>query len=1008
MALTIYVLGDIPTFSAVLNAVAMVWQTGMMSGPGLGLGAAAGLGLLVTLAVLLMKAPIAMATGGSSGPGSFAIILILIIVYSVGSQPVTVQIEDVYTGTATTVANVPFAVAVPGSIISTITRSVALKMETGFSTVDGNYIALTSDGFASPLQLMLSMRGGKYGLPDADPFLTANLKVFVLDCVARRPGFDAKAFAQQNIPGIADPISYITSPGVYGGGLTDIFSPANPSGIGTDCTTAATNLKNSMANFVAPGSVSGMAGFINANMNKRASPNTAIPNSYSPGDIEHVHAQLINGIWGSSQDAQSFMLTALTSAHISDSYNCALSNTSIATYVQCTTVMTQAMEQWKIDSAGSATGFTKSMVPAMTVLLAIFYAFSPIMFVFAMMTGAHGLSILTKYLLFGLWSQTWLPFAVVINFIAQVMVKNEFLRLAAVAPNGLNPATVPAFYDMLSIKLAIVSEMLAAVPLISMALLSGSVYGLTKIAGNMGKDHVDEKGAAPNTQETGALSSSGSMLSAPARSTHDYASNMTFTTGAEQNLASIGVGTALDNSIASNISKGHDKSVQASQQEQHVLSNVMGVTDSKSVYDKVGHTLLNSNNATAAASVKAAELLTHKSAASDETTRSLAGKIFAGASIKGSGEDSSSTDASGKPNKDNIVNKVMSSARRAMGVDAGTQISFSNDEKQKISDSIDKAQSTGRDESATNTNSVTDSTTSGQGTDKATQLQHALQAQDTSSIGLLRSEADKYSTAAQQAEARKNSMGTNTNIRSDRFVDQLRGTDDGQQHLLHMQSSVVSDAAMKEEYERRLPQVRQMLAPGPDREENAKAVAALETFAKHRDVEMANILTGGQMKAPVVGDMTDNTGFGTGSIMGAGAAASGSVNTATTNVGSGVAGAGALGHVKEGSFKVSKGAPAAPAAPGALSGNFGTRTTNAASHGGPSKEAVQALSVQKGNMSGNLDDGGETASQILHGEATVLTGGAVAIGAVGTAIGEAAAKGVIALKGMNADGSPRQ
>jgi hypothetical protein len=36
MALTIYTLGDIPTFTAVLNGVAMVFQQGFMTGPGLG------------------------------------------------------------------------------------------------------------------------------------------------------------------------------------------------------------------------------------------------------------------------------------------------------------------------------------------------------------------------------------------------------------------------------------------------------------------------------------------------------------------------------------------------------------------------------------------------------------------------------------------------------------------------------------------------------------------------------------------------------------------------------------------------------------------------------------------------------------------------------------------------------------------------------------------------------------------------------------------------------------
>lgn len=506
MGLTIYCLGDIPTFTSVLNAVGMVFQTGAFTGPGLGLGAAAGVGLLASLGVMLLAGgAVAMLKGSGGGIGNFAMLLVLIVVYSAGTRPVTLQVEDYYTGTATTVANIPFALAVPAAIISSVTRSVSNSMETAFSTTDGNAIALTSDGFTSPLQLMLSMRGGKYGLPDADPFLTANIKVFVLDCVAGSAGFDAQAYTKQNIPGIANPVAYITQPSVYHGGLTTIFSTANPAGIGSACADAAVNLQNKMNAFVAPGTAAPIAGYLNANMNKRASPNTAVPNVYSADDLVELHGKMINGVWGASQTAQDWMITALTAGAISDSYNCSLANSSLATYNQCTMTMTQAMEQWKVDAAGGATGFSKAMQPAMNILLAMFFGFAPLIFIFMMMAGAHGLGILVKFMFFGMWTQTWLPFAVVINYIGQVMVKNEFTRLAAAAPNGLNPATVPAFYDALSIKLAILSDMLAAVPLISMALLSGSVYGLTHVANNMGKDKVDEKGAAPHAQETGAV-----------------------------------------------------------------------------------------------------------------------------------------------------------------------------------------------------------------------------------------------------------------------------------------------------------------------------------------------------------------------------------------------------------------------------------------------------------------------------------------------------------------------
>jgi conjugal transfer mating pair stabilization protein TraG len=512
MPLTIYCLGDIPTFTAILNAVAMVFQSGMMTGPGMGLGAAAGVGLLASMGVMLLAGgAIAMFKGGG-GTGNWAMLLVLIVIYSVATQPMTLQIEDYYTGTATTVANVPFGVAVPGALVSSITNAVSTKMEVAFSTVDGNSIALSSDGFASPLQLMLSMRGGKYGLADADPFLAANIKIFVLDCVAGSTTFDPNAFSQQNT-GMNNPIAYITQPTVYHGGLTTIYSTGNPVGISSACADAATNLTNSINAFVGPGVNTGISKLLNANMNKAASPNVTVPGTYTADDLTNVHNKMI-GIWGASQTAQDWMITALTSAQISDSYNCALSYTSAATYSQCTTTMTSGMENWKIQAAGSASGFTKAMVPCMNILLAMFYGFSPIMFIFMLMTGAHGLGILVKFLFFGMWTQTWMPFAVVINYIGEVMVKAEFARLAAAAPAGLNPAILPAFYDTLSVKLAVISDMLASVPLISMGLLSGSVYGLTQIASNMGKEHIDSKGAAPNLQETGAVTKVGPAGSA--------------------------------------------------------------------------------------------------------------------------------------------------------------------------------------------------------------------------------------------------------------------------------------------------------------------------------------------------------------------------------------------------------------------------------------------------------------------------------------------------------------
>lgn len=588
MALTIYCLGDIPTFTGVLNALAMVWQTPMMSGAGLGLGAAAGLGLLVTLALLLVSAGVLAMIQGGGGINNWGILLILPVIYSVGSQPVTLQVEDYYTGTATAVANVPIAVAMPGAIISTVVRSVADKMETAFSTVDGNYISLSSDGFASPLQLMLSLRGGKYGLPDADPYLTANIKTFVLDCVAGSAGFDADAYAKQNIPGISNPIAYITQPTVYRAGLTVIYSKVNPAGVGSACADAAVNIQNSIKAFVAPGTSASIAGYLNANMNKEASPNTSIPNVYTADDIVSLHGKLINGVWGASQTAQDFMITALTSSTISDSYNCSLANSSLATYNQCTITMTQAMEQWKMNSAGGASGFSKAMQPAMNILLAMFFGFAPLIFVFAMMMGAYGLNILVKYMLFGVWAQTWLPFAVVINYIGEVMVRKEFTRLAAAAPNGLNPATVPAFYDALSTKLAVLSDMLGAVPLLSMALLSGAVYGLTKVSEKMGHSRVDGDSATPKVQETAPVMRTAPVGAQSAARTEVNPHTGGWTEGGSQ-LATMSLGSVAQSAHANAVKSAVAASTSYGQAVKSSIASTYQTSDQNQAQTQFGH-----------------------------------------------------------------------------------------------------------------------------------------------------------------------------------------------------------------------------------------------------------------------------------------------------------------------------------------------------------------------------------------------------------------------------------
>jgi conjugal transfer mating pair stabilization protein TraG len=498
MEVTIYVLGDLGTFRAVLQAVAMLFADPILSNNGtLGIGSAAGLGLLITLLWVVAQGMLApMGQGKGFNP---AIVLILLVTYFALAVPkARVQLEDIYTGTVTAVDGVPIGIAYPGAVISTITRNITTKVETAFSGVDGNYISLSAQGYASPLRLLLSMRKG---VANFDPYLEANLKTFIVDCVVGSTTFKPGDFAKSQ-----HAVGYITTN--YRDGLSVYYSPANPQGIASACAESAPLIAAAADNFVTG---TPMTRLLNANMTVRATPNTATAGQWTAPDIETVHANTVTTAFGAAQSATEFMENALFAGIITDAYNCAGASTDIQAMRQCTITLTQASEQWKTDATAGGSFFQKTMIPSMNILLLLFYAFAPVMFIFIMMAGWHGLNVLTKYLIFGVWTQTWLPFAAIINYIIQVQTVDELRRIAVAstdaAGKALTPAVLNPFYEVLSTKLAVASEMLAATPLITMALMTGSVFGLVSMAQRMsGRDYVNEKQASPDMHQPAPVS----------------------------------------------------------------------------------------------------------------------------------------------------------------------------------------------------------------------------------------------------------------------------------------------------------------------------------------------------------------------------------------------------------------------------------------------------------------------------------------------------------------------
>lgn len=486
---TVYCMGDLSIYRDVINAVAMVFSSSLFD-PSLGAG-------LVIVAMLISLILFAMPVVMGKPLSPFPLVFVFLLYFGGIVPKTTLQIEDMTTGAVTSVDNVPIIVAAPAAIAAAISKGITEKVETAFTVPSsGTYLSLGSEGFVNPLKILLSFRNPIVPAKAA-PYFSASVQNFVRDCAVNATNFDIKALRQS-----ADAIGYFGTLTVTG--LTIYYNQANPQGVLTTCADVQVNL-------AADGSVLTLSP--SADLDKTINLSTP-PAAASPGgtaSLTSAYNNVTGMILGNSQNAQSFMINMIANAPINEGIKCSNAGTPAEMQsCQAEIATAVAMEQQNMDSAANASIFAKTAIPLSNILLALFYAFSPIVLGVAMMSAAHGVKIIAGYLMFGAWTQSWMPIAAVMNFMVQEQVQYELSKLG---PNGITLENMSLFYNAVSLKVGLASNLLAMTPLISMALLSGSMMALSSVAGKFSQDRVDEKNLAPDVQKTDAVVSQGSALS---------------------------------------------------------------------------------------------------------------------------------------------------------------------------------------------------------------------------------------------------------------------------------------------------------------------------------------------------------------------------------------------------------------------------------------------------------------------------------------------------------------
>lgn len=494
MDFSIYVVGDGYTFYSVLNAIAMVFNSNSFWNSVFALA-----GLCTLIGVLFQMVQVsggASATSGAFGmtaPLYFAAIVALIGIRS------NAVIQDIYSGQVYKVSNIPIIVTVPASIFTTASYNTFQWIDAAYSLPNAtSSLSVGAVGFLNPLKILLALRTGLEG--GADPNARKTLDEYVAYCAEPGPTtFDANTLATQTQVSI---LRYLQT-NAFKGGMVNIYNTANPSGLPGSCAAAASYLVNYFETQIgSPSSSAYLAAILNLRMREKNPANLSSTGAWTGT----AGVQSIMQIGGTAaQDAKTFFVNAITLNTINLALTCRHQRVMDAEYANCLaeTAKADSQEGWKSAETFAASFFMGTALLTQTSLQLMFFAVSPIILMYMLFAGASGFQTYWQYIIFGIWTSSFLVFMAVIQGLILLGLQ---ARAVSFIGQGLSLSNASDMYNSLSFWLAAGSSLMASVPLLSYGLLKGGGNALVAISGRMNGDkHVNPNKVQPDLLKNGSL-----------------------------------------------------------------------------------------------------------------------------------------------------------------------------------------------------------------------------------------------------------------------------------------------------------------------------------------------------------------------------------------------------------------------------------------------------------------------------------------------------------------------
>ena len=508
-----YTIGDVSFVHSVLRAVSMI-----MYGDGGVIQGAYRLAALLGVIWLIVRGVFSK-DGLNLGSGLFVILFYMCFFVPQS----TLHIEDMQTKKFYTMDKIPLGVSATLSVVSKIGKYLSDSYESVFIDVSSDNGVCSAgsmecNGYMGTLDMLAKARSS---LQNSAAYVAINQSMcnstteysncdievsllnYIRDCTIHKITNPNEGFSLKNVKSFTnnENTSYEVKfdskrhkVNVYlGNGKTGLMT-CQDAGIAIEQAFSQSRVKNTIFKLASPVH----------NMNPHdggsvADGGTGTDNGTTTGRnnvaaFQGMMNEALSGLGGSTTDSYEYLRNVIMEPIIEEGLRGGYIDQNMSA---ARISLDTAIAQRDIQLAAESSMFATMIRPLSTFLEGFVLALTPIM-PFIILISLNGFAICMKYLMVLLWIQLWAPALAICNMYVQSVAK-ENLAIALYGTDITSLAGISRATPVIQHWLAVGGMMGASVPVLTLFILSGSIYTFNSLATSMkGSDHFDEKAIQPD------------------------------------------------------------------------------------------------------------------------------------------------------------------------------------------------------------------------------------------------------------------------------------------------------------------------------------------------------------------------------------------------------------------------------------------------------------------------------------------------------------------------------